>query len=70
MTAYPLGVEIACDGPNVCRECPESAAVRRQVTSRTAVEVREDGREQGWAHTRRAGHRVDLCPNCRTGAAR
>lgn len=70
MTAYPIGYEIACDGPAVGQECPESAAVRRQVTSRPAVEVREDGREQGWAHTRRAGRRVDLCPACRTGAPR
>lgn len=70
MTAYPLGYEVACDGPDEARECPESAAVRRTVTSRTVVEVREDGRAQGWTRPRRDGRRVDLCPNCRTGAAR
>lgn len=68
MTAYPLGVEIACDGPAVGQECPESAAVRRQVTSRTAPEVRADGREQGWTRPRRDGRRVDLCPACRKEA--
>lgn len=70
MTAYSLGYEIACDGPATGRDCPESAAVCRTVISRTVVEVRADGREQGWAHTRRDGRRVDLCPACRKEAAR
>lgn len=70
MTAYPIGYEIACDGPAAEQDCPESAAVRRQVTSRTAAEVRADGRAQGWSHGRRDGRRVDLCPNCQAGRHR
>lgn len=69
MTAYPLGYEIACDGPDETRECPESAAVRAATASRTVVEVREDGRAQGWTRPRRGGRRVDLCPNCQAEVA-
>lgn len=69
MTAYSLGYEVACDGPDDDQDCPASAAIPRQVFSFSAAEVRADGREQGWAHTRRDGRRVDLCPNCRTGVA-
>lgn len=64
MTAYTLGVEISCDGPDASRDCPESAAVRASFTSRTAAEVRADGREDGWASRRRDGRLVDLCPAC------
>lgn len=70
MTAYPLGYEIACDGPDAARDCPESAAVRARTASRTAVEVRADGREQGWERARRGQRLVDVCPNCRAEAAR
>ncbi|MBD3931950.1 hypothetical protein IF129_10320 [Streptomyces chumphonensis] len=65
MTAFPIGYEVACDGPDEARECPASAAVRRCFASRSATEVREDGRAQGWTRPRRAGRRVDVCPDCR-----
>lgn len=65
MTAYPLGYEIACDGPDDTRDCPESAAVRARFTSRSAEEVRVDGRADGWTRRRRGSRLVDLCPNCR-----
>ncbi|WP_435245173.1 hypothetical protein [Streptomyces tendae] len=66
MTAYPLGVEVACDGPTAGQDCPDSAAVRAQLTSTTAREVRADGRRDGWRRRRRGTHLVDLCPSCDT----
>ncbi|WP_282792938.1 hypothetical protein [Streptomyces sp. CC224B] len=66
MTAYSLGVEIACDGPGHERGCPESAAIRASSASMTAAEVRADGRVDGWARRRRDDRVVDLCPACKT----
>ncbi|MGW2845387.1 hypothetical protein [Streptomyces sp. NPDC001274] len=63
MSAHPLGVEIACDGPAGRDDCPHSAAIRAQVTSRTARQVRADGRRDGWKA--RPGGR-GLCPDCAT----
>ncbi|TRV72565.1 hypothetical protein FKN01_29695 [Streptomyces sp. 130] len=60
MTAHLIGYEIACDGPTGQGDCPNSAAVRAQLVSRTAAQVRADGRQQGW--TRPRGR--DLCPTC------
>ncbi|MFE7626070.1 hypothetical protein [Streptomyces sp. NPDC057509] len=60
MTARPIGVEVSCDGPTGHDDCPLNAAVRARYTSRTAAQVRADGREDGW--TRRAGR--DMCPDC------
>ncbi|MEU6661222.1 hypothetical protein [Streptomyces sp. NPDC046821] len=65
MTAHTLGVEIACDGPDGSRDCPESAAVRARFASLTAAQVRADGRFDGWARRRRGGRLVDLCPACK-----
>lgn len=70
MTAYPLGYEIACDGPGGGRDCPASAAVQPRPCTVTAAEVRADGREQGWTRPRRGGRRIDLCPDCRAEAGR
>lgn len=67
MSAYSLGVEIACDGPDDTRDCPQSAAVPRRCGSLTAPEVRADGHADGWATRRRNGRTVDQCPVCRTG---
>lgn len=64
MTAYFLGTEISCDGPTEETDCPASAAVPASYGSRTAREVRADGRALGWTYPLRAGHRVDLCPEC------
>ncbi|MFB7649374.1 hypothetical protein ACFC0S_16050 [Streptomyces sp. NPDC056084] len=64
MTAYPIGVEVACDGPAADRDCPQSAAIRAQITSTTAREVRADGRRDGWRRRRRGKGLVDLCPSC------
>ncbi|WP_405461551.1 hypothetical protein OG786_29165 [Streptomyces sp. NBC_00101] len=61
MTVHSLGVEIACDGPTGRDDCPDNAAVRAAITSRTARQVRADGRRDGW--TVRPGGR-DLCPRC------
>ncbi|MFF1709270.1 hypothetical protein [Streptomyces sp. NPDC058268] len=66
MTAYALGVEVACDGPDVSRDCPESAAVSARFGSLTAAQVRGDGRTDGWTRRLRDGHLVDLCPACKS----
>ncbi|MFE1950005.1 hypothetical protein ACFW9D_05985 [Streptomyces sp. NPDC059524] len=66
MTAHRLGVEIACDGPDVAHDCPASAAVLARFGSRTAEQVRADGRSDGWVRRRRDGRLVDLCPTCKT----
>ncbi|MBQ0827671.1 hypothetical protein [Streptomyces tagetis] len=68
MTAYPIGVEVACDGPDEQTDCPDSAAVRARFTSRTARQVRSDGRRDGWVRRRRTGRLLDLCPGCAAGA--
>lgn len=65
MTAYALGVEVACEGPDGSRDCPESAAVRARSASMTAADVRADGRKDGWARQLRGGQLVDLCPACK-----
>lgn len=64
MTATPIGVEISCDGPDEQADCPESAAVPASFASRTARQVRADGREQGWTRRRVPGHLRDVCPGC------
>ncbi|GAA2946310.1 MULTISPECIES: hypothetical protein [Streptomyces] len=61
MSAHSLGVEIACNGPTGRDDCPDSAAIPARFTSRTARQVRADGRSAGWQV--RPGGR-DLCPNC------
>lgn len=66
MTAYPIGIEVACDGPDENTECPDNAAVRASLTSRTARQVRADGRNQGWTTRRGTGRLRDVCPTCRT----
>ncbi|WP_208865776.1 hypothetical protein [Streptomyces zinciresistens] len=66
MTAYPLGVEVACDGPDHETDCPGSAAVRARSASVTARQVRADGRADGWTRQRRPGGLADLCPACTT----
>lgn len=65
MTAYPIGVEVFCDGPDDQTDCPDNAAVCASFTSRTARQVRADGRTQGWTTQRGAGRLRDLCPACR-----
>lgn len=67
MTTYSLGVEVACDGAEP-GDCPESAAIRSAFTSRTAPQVRADGRADGWVTRRRGGHLIDLCPACQSPA--
>jgi hypothetical protein len=64
MTAYPIGVEVSCDGPDEQTDCPDSAAVRASFTSRTAPQVRADGHADGWTTRRGPGLR-DVCPACR-----
>lgn len=64
MTAYSLGVEISCDGPDEQTDCPTSAAVPIRFGSMTARQVRADGRKDGWTRRLRDGHLVDLCPGC------
>ncbi|WP_405824257.1 hypothetical protein OG705_29250 [Streptomyces sp. NBC_00838] len=66
MTARPTGVEASCDGPTGCDDCPDSAAIRSDFASRTARQVRADGREDGWTRRRAPGRLIDLCPHCRT----
>ncbi|MGW9299636.1 hypothetical protein ACWHA3_02260 [Streptomyces cyaneofuscatus] len=68
MTAQPIGVEVSCNGPSGGDDCPDSAAVSARFTSRTARQVRADGREDGWTTRRAPGRLLDLCPNCRTRA--
>ncbi|MGA5670039.1 hypothetical protein ACPCTG_31730 [Streptomyces pseudogriseolus] len=64
MTATPIGVEISCDGPDEHTDCPDSAAIRSAFTSRTAWEVRADGRVDGWTTRRDTGRLRDVCPVC------
>lgn len=64
MTAYLIGYEVVCDGPTMFHDCPESAAVYRRFGSMTAVQVRADGRADGWRRRRRDGQLADLCPVC------
>ncbi|MFD3520466.1 hypothetical protein [Streptomyces sp. NPDC058653] len=66
MTARPTGVEVSCDGPTGRDDCPDSAAVAASYASRTARQVRADGRETGWTRRRHDGRLIDLCPRCRT----
>lgn len=66
MTAYPLGVEVSCDGPDEETDCPDSAAIPIRFASRTARQVRADGCEDGWTTRRVPGHLRDVCPGCRT----
>lgn len=66
MTAYSLGVEISCDGPDEQTDCPDSAAISIRFGSMTPRQVRADGREDGWTRRRRAGRLVDLCAGCTT----
>ena len=66
MTAHLIGYEIACDGPTGQGDCPHSAAVRARFTSRTARQVRDDGRRDGWK-ARPGG--LDICPACATPKA-
>lgn len=65
MTARPIGVEVSCDGPTGLDDCPDSAAIRARCTSRTAREVRADGRRDGWTTRRAPGRLLDICPRCR-----
>ncbi|MEU0691947.1 hypothetical protein [Streptomyces uncialis] len=64
MSVHPIGVEVSCDGPDPGTDCPNSAAVAATFTSRTAREVRADGRTQGWTVRRSPGRLLDLCPEC------
>ncbi|MFC8423981.1 hypothetical protein ACFUN7_24400 [Streptomyces sp. NPDC057236] len=64
MTAFVIGYEVYCDGPTTQDDCPESAAVRASVASRTARQVRADGRAQGWTARHGGGRLIDLCPSC------
>ncbi|MFI7890934.1 hypothetical protein ACIFUY_06675 [Streptomyces sp. CACIS-1.16CA] len=69
MTARPIGVEVSCDGPTGDDDCPDSAAIPAGFVSRTARQVRADGRRLGWTTRRAPGRLLDLCPNCRTTRA-
>ncbi|KFK87804.1 hypothetical protein IX27_18075 [Streptomyces sp. JS01] len=64
MTARPIGVEVSCDGP-IEGDCPDSAAILAGYGSRTARQVRADGRRDGWTTRRAPGRLLDLCPTCR-----
>ncbi|WP_043256142.1 hypothetical protein [Streptomyces sp. Tu6071] len=69
MTAYPIGWEVACDGPAPDRDCPASAAITASLSSLGAAPasaVRADGRALGWTTRRRpgGGPLLDLCPSC------
>ncbi|WP_103512945.1 hypothetical protein [Streptomyces sp. SM13] len=66
MTARPIGVEVSCDGPTGHDDCPHNAAIRTRFTSRTARQVRADGREDGWTTRLAPGRLLELCPTCRT----
>ncbi|MFE2973312.1 hypothetical protein [Streptomyces sp. NPDC059258] len=70
MTAHPIGVQVSCNGPTGGDDCPDSAAIRARSTSRTARQVRADGREDGWTTRRAPGRLLDLCPDCRTARTR
>lgn len=65
MTAYPIGVEVSCDGPDEHTDCPENAAIRARFGSLTARQVRADGRTDGWTTRRGSGRLRDVCPTCR-----
>ncbi|MFF2502152.1 hypothetical protein ACFVTY_01965 [Streptomyces sp. NPDC058067] len=69
MSAHPIGVEVACDGPDGQRDCPDSAAIRASFGSVTARQVRADGRNDGWTVRRAPGRLLDVCPNCHTHPA-
>lgn len=64
MTAYSIGIEVSCDGPDEQTDCLNSAAVLSRYVSRTARQVRADGHEDGWTRRRRGGRLVDLCLAC------
>ena len=64
MTAHPIGVEVYCNGPAGRDDCPDSAAVYARYASRTARQVRADGREDGWTVRRAPGQLLDICPRC------
>jgi hypothetical protein len=64
VTAYPIGVEVSCDGPDEQTDCPQSAAVRARFGSLTARQVRADGRADGWTTRRGHGQLRDMCPDC------
>jgi len=65
VTAHTIGVEVSCDGPDEQTDCPDGAAVRASFASRTARQVRADGRAQGWTTRRGTGRLRDVCPTCR-----
>lgn len=65
MSVHPIGVEVSCDGPDEQTDCPDSAAIRASYASRTARQVRADGRADGWTVRRAAGRLLDVCPACR-----
>lgn len=69
MTAHPIGTEVICNGPVDGGDCPDSAAIRARIASRTARQVRADGRADGWTTRRAPGRLLDICPNCRTRPA-
>ncbi|MFJ4837141.1 hypothetical protein [Streptomyces sp. NPDC088746] len=69
MTARPIGIEVACDGPAGRDDCPDNAAIRAQITSRTARQLRADGRRDGWTTRRAPGRLLDICPPCRVTKA-
>lgn len=66
MTAYPIGVEVSCDGPDGQTDCPNSAAVSASFASKTTREVRADGKAAGWTVWRGHGRLWDACPTCTT----
>ncbi|MFH8483568.1 hypothetical protein [Streptomyces sp. NPDC018055] len=65
MTAFPLGIEVVCDGPDGSGDCPDSAAFHAFGATWTAREIRADFRHDGWTTRRAPGRLLDLCPNCR-----
>lgn len=66
MTAYTLGVEVSCDGPDEATDCPDSAAIPIRFGSLTPRQVRADGRQNGWTTRRGRGCLLDVCPACQT----
>ena len=69
MTAQPLGIEVACDGPTGGNDCPDSAAFHAVGPSWTVRELRADGRVDGWTVRRAPGRLLDICPRCRATPA-
>ena len=63
MTARTDLVEIICDGPSEGGGCPDDAA---RATYGTALGVRQDLREDGWATALAGG--IDRCTKCRKRA--